>query len=80
MLPDRLQPPVRLTAVVDDRGYADVPVTSPLTDLEIAKRLPTLGLFHADHRPHIKGEIPPARTDAEFANRLCHAQTGPVSC
>lgn len=41
----------------DDRGYADVPVTAPLTDLQIAQRFPTLGIQLGDHRPHIKGKI-----------------------
>jgi hypothetical protein len=29
------------------------PVTGPLSDLQIAERLPTLG----DHRPHVRGKI-----------------------
>ncbi|MEV8610735.1 hypothetical protein AB0383_22860 [Amycolatopsis sp. NPDC051373] len=37
----------------DDRGYADVPVAKPLTELQIAKRLPTLGIALGDHRPHV---------------------------
>ncbi|QRP49084.1 hypothetical protein [Amycolatopsis sp. FDAARGOS 1241] len=41
----------------DDRGYADVPVTKPLTELQIAKRLPTLGIAVGDHRPHVRGKI-----------------------
>ncbi|MEU4673923.1 recombinase family protein [Amycolatopsis sp. NPDC023774] len=41
----------------DDRGYADVPVTKPLTELQIAKRLPTLGIALGDHRPHARGKI-----------------------
>lgn len=42
----------------DDRGYADVPLTSPpLTELEIAQQLPTLGLALNDPRPHVKGKI-----------------------
>jgi hypothetical protein len=41
----------------DDRGYADVPVTKPLTDLEIAEQLPTLGFRIGDHRPHVRGKI-----------------------
>lgn len=41
----------------DDRGYADIPVTAPLTDLQIAKQFPTLGIQLGDHRPHIKGKI-----------------------
>jgi DNA invertase Pin-like site-specific DNA recombinase len=41
----------------DDRGYADVPVSKPLTELQIAKRLPTLGLSLGNERPHVKGKI-----------------------
>ncbi|WP_337824590.1 recombinase family protein [Amycolatopsis sp. A1MSW2902] len=41
----------------DHRGYADVPVTKPLTELQIAERLPTLGLTLGDPRPHVKGKI-----------------------
>jgi hypothetical protein len=41
----------------DDRGYADVPVTNPLTELQIAKRLPTLDITLGDKRPHIRGKI-----------------------
>jgi DNA invertase Pin-like site-specific DNA recombinase len=41
----------------DDRGYADIPVSAPLTDLQIAKRFPTLGIQLGDHRPHVKGKI-----------------------
>ncbi|HET9254925.1 MAG TPA: hypothetical protein VFO16_06945, partial [Pseudonocardiaceae bacterium] len=41
----------------DDRGYADVPVTKPLTELQITKQFPTLGLSLGDHRPHVRGKI-----------------------
>ena len=41
----------------DDRGFADVPVTKPLTELQIAKRLPTLGIALGDARPHMRGKI-----------------------
>jgi DNA invertase Pin-like site-specific DNA recombinase len=41
----------------DDRGYADAPVSKPLTELQIAKRLPTLGLSLGDERPHVRGKI-----------------------
>ncbi|MEV6904298.1 recombinase family protein [Amycolatopsis sp. NPDC051372] len=41
----------------DDRGYADVPFTQPLPDLQIAKQLPTLGIALGDHRPHVRGKI-----------------------
>lgn len=42
----------------DDRGYADVPVSSrPLTDLEIAERYPTLGIRNGDLRPHVRGKL-----------------------
>jgi hypothetical protein len=36
----------------DDRGYCDVPVTAPLTDLQIAEQLPNLGMRPGDPRPH----------------------------
>lgn len=41
----------------DDRGYADVPVGKPLTEVQIAKKLPTLNLSLGDHRPHVRGKI-----------------------
>lgn len=41
----------------DDRGYMDVPVTAPLTEVDIARRLPTLPLHLGDQRPHAKGKI-----------------------
>ena len=41
----------------DDRGYADIPVTGPLTEVQIAQQLPTLGLTLGDARPHVKGKI-----------------------
>ena len=41
----------------DDRGYADVPLTAPLSDLEIAEKFPTLGIRPGDHRPHVRGKI-----------------------
>ncbi|TQM01619.1 recombinase family protein [Pseudonocardia kunmingensis] len=41
----------------DDRGYADVPATRPLTDREIVEQLPTLELRIGDHRPHVRGKI-----------------------
>ncbi|MGH3419514.1 MAG: hypothetical protein ACRDOD_07990, partial [Streptosporangiaceae bacterium] len=41
----------------DDRGYADIPLTPPLTDLQIAGQFPTLGLGLGDHRPHVRGKI-----------------------
>ena len=41
----------------DDRGYADVPVGSPLTDLQIAQQFPTLGVRLGDARPHIRGKL-----------------------
>jgi hypothetical protein len=41
----------------DDRGYADIPVTAPLTDLQIAEQLPTLGLRLGDSRPHVRGKL-----------------------
>lgn len=41
----------------DDRGYADVPLTAPLTDIQTARQLPTLGLQLGDERPHVKGKL-----------------------
>ncbi|MFQ6230615.1 recombinase family protein [Nocardia sp. NPDC002869] len=41
----------------DDRGYADVPLTAPLTDIQIAEQLPTLGLRLGDERHHVKGKL-----------------------
>lgn len=41
----------------DDRGYADVPVGPPLTQLQIAERFPTLGLRLGDERPHVRGKL-----------------------
>ena len=41
----------------DDRGYADVAVSAPLTDLQIATQFPTLGIRLGDHRPHVRGKI-----------------------
>lgn len=41
----------------DDRGYADVAVSPPLTDLQIARQFPTLGIALGDHRPHQRGKI-----------------------
>jgi hypothetical protein len=41
----------------DDRGYADIPVTASLTDLQIAEQLPALGLRLGDHRPHVRGKL-----------------------
>lgn len=33
------------------------PLTKPLTELQIAKRLPTLDIRLGAHRPHVRGEI-----------------------
>jgi hypothetical protein len=41
----------------DDRGYAGVPATKPLTELQIAKQLPTLDIALGDERPHVRGKI-----------------------
>jgi Resolvase, N terminal domain/Helix-turn-helix domain of resolvase len=41
----------------DDRGYADIPLTPPLTDLQVAERFPTLGIRLGSPRPHVKGKI-----------------------
>jgi hypothetical protein len=39
----------------DDRGYADIPLTSPLTEVQAAEQFPTLGLRLGGPRPHVKG-------------------------
>ena len=41
----------------DDRGYADVPLTAPLTDAQITAQFPTLGIRPGDARPHVRGKI-----------------------
>ncbi len=43
----------------DDRGYADIgkALSKPLTELQIARQLPTLGLQLGDPRPHVKGKL-----------------------
>ncbi len=41
----------------DDRGYADVPLTGPLDDAQIARQFPTLGIRLGDARPHVRGKI-----------------------
>ncbi|WP_163548242.1 recombinase family protein [Candidatus Frankia nodulisporulans] len=41
----------------DDRGYADAPLTTPLTPLQIAEQFPTLRLHLDDPRPHVRGKI-----------------------
>lgn len=41
----------------DDRGYADIPLTPPLTDLQVAEQFPALGLRIGDHRPHVRGKL-----------------------
>jgi hypothetical protein len=41
----------------DDRGYAEAPITDPLTNLQIAEDLPTLDIRLGDHQPHIRGKI-----------------------
>ena len=41
----------------DDRGYADVPLTAPLTEAEIAGQFPTLGIRPGDQLPRVRGKI-----------------------
>ncbi|MFC4949071.1 hypothetical protein [Pseudonocardia sp. GCM10023141] len=41
----------------DDRGYADVPLGPALTDLQIARQFPILGIALVDARPHVRGKI-----------------------
>lgn len=49
VLSTRTGPGTRTTAVM--------PVTKPLTEVQIAEQLPTLGLRLGDHRPHVRGKI-----------------------
>ncbi|WP_067722941.1 recombinase family protein [Nocardia yamanashiensis] len=42
---------------VDDRGYADVPVGPPLSEVEIARLLPSLDLRLGDTRASVKGKL-----------------------
>jgi DNA invertase Pin-like site-specific DNA recombinase len=41
----------------DDRGYADIPLTAPLTGAQIAAQFPTLGIRLGDARPRVRGKI-----------------------
>ena len=41
----------------DDRGYADIPLTAPLTDIQVAEQFPTLGIHLRDQRPHVRGKL-----------------------
>ena len=41
----------------DDRGYADVPLTPPLTDTQIAEQFPTLRIRPGDTRPRVRGKL-----------------------
>lgn len=43
----------------DDRGYADIgkALSAPLTDLNIARRLPRLTVQLGDSKPHVKGKL-----------------------
>ena len=41
----------------DDRGYAEIPLTPPLTGQQIAEQFPALGIRLGDHRPHVRGKI-----------------------
>jgi hypothetical protein len=41
----------------DHRGYADIPLTAPLTDLQVAQLFPTLGLCVGDVCPRVRGRI-----------------------
>jgi DNA invertase Pin-like site-specific DNA recombinase len=41
----------------NDRGYADVPLTAPLTDSQIAEQFPTLRIRPGDARAHARGKI-----------------------
>ena len=41
----------------DDRGYADIPLTPPLTEVQVAEQFPGLGIRVGDLRPHVRGKI-----------------------
>lgn len=41
----------------DDRGYAAIPLSPPLTEVQAAGQFPTLGLRLGDPRPCVKGKI-----------------------
>jgi hypothetical protein len=41
----------------DDRGYADVPLTAPLSEAQIASQFPTLDIRPADQLPRVRGKI-----------------------
>jgi DNA invertase Pin-like site-specific DNA recombinase len=41
----------------DDRGYADIPLTPPLAELQVTEQFPTLAIRIGDRRPHIRGKI-----------------------
>ncbi|MET9064604.1 hypothetical protein [Streptosporangium sandarakinum] len=43
--------------MTDDCGCCDVPVSAPLTDLQIAQHLPGLRPRPGDLRPHTRGEL-----------------------
>jgi hypothetical protein len=40
-----------------DRGYADIPLTPPLTGQQIAEQFPALGIRLGDPRSHVRGKI-----------------------
>lgn len=41
----------------DDRGYADIAVSGPMTDTELSAALPALDLRPGDPRPHQRGKL-----------------------
>jgi DNA invertase Pin-like site-specific DNA recombinase len=45
------------TWLYDDRGYADIPLTAPLTGAQIAEQFPSLPIRPGDARPHVRGKI-----------------------
>jgi hypothetical protein len=49
----------RIRAVEGDlsKWDADVPVTKPLTEVQIAKKLPTFGIALGEAKPHVRGKI-----------------------
>jgi hypothetical protein len=39
------------------RGYANIPLTPPLNDSQVAEQLPTFGLRVGGHKPHVRGKL-----------------------
>ncbi|MBU3066938.1 hypothetical protein KO481_36130 [Nocardia sp. NEAU-G5] len=43
----------------DNHGYADIgeALSKPLSDVQIARHFPTLGIATVDSLPHVKGKL-----------------------